>query len=229
MEKNNSINLNGALQFKSMLTKIGIITLSFAVIANFVPAIYLWIAYGIAPSGKEILTIWGLAAATYGVSWVIQPIAYFSVLGSSGSYIAWLAGSVADIRLPSVAMAQKVSGYEAGTHEGDVISTIGIAGSVFVSVTMITIFTLIGTQVLPMLPEFITSSFKYILPSLFGAIYMELSSKNIRCGLMALIFGSLFTIFMASIVPGWALTLIIVFSGILSARIVFKMNKKKEI
>lgn len=213
--------------FNKSLAKIGIITLSIAVVANFIPAIYLWVAHGIAPSIKEIFTIWGLAAATYGVSWIVQPIAYFSVLGMSGTYIAWLAGSVADIRLPSVTMAQKASGYEAGTHEGDVIATIGTTGSVFVSLSIIAIFTIIGAQVLPLLPDYVTGAFKYILPSLFGAIYMELAKKNIKSGSLAMIFGAIITVFAASIIPGWAMTLVIVIAGIAASRIAFVMDNKK--
>ena len=84
-------------------------------------------------------------ASAYGVSWVVQPISYFPILGTAGSYIGWLAGSVGDIRLPAASMAQKVTGVEAGTHEGDVIGTIGTACSVFVSAGMITLFIFIGS------------------------------------------------------------------------------------
>ena len=213
-------------KFNKSLSKIGIITLSIAVVTNFIPALYLWLIHGIVPSFKEIITIWGLAAATFGVSWIVQPIAYFSVLGMSGTYIAWLAGSVADIRLPAVTMAQKSSGSEAGTHEGDVIATLGTSSSVFVSLTIVAVFTVIGSQVLPLLPASITDAFQYLLPALFGAIYMELSKKNIKTGMLAMVFGIILTIFASSMVPGWAMTLLVVISGIIASRIVFQREQK---
>jgi hypothetical protein len=221
--------LEKGFDFNKRLIKIGIVTLCCASVANFIPVIYLWIAHGIVPSGKDIMTIWGLAFATYGVSWIVQPVAYFSMLGASGSYIAWLSGSVADIRLPAVAMAQKVAGVESGTHEGDVISTIGITSSVFISVTMITIFTFVGAQIIDILPKFFTDSFKYILPSLFGAVYLQLSSKHLRSGAVTFIIGILVMYFGPVLGIGSAyLTLIVVISGMIVCRAFFIFEKNKN-
>ena len=123
------------------------------------------------PSGAILLQLWLLVASAYGISWIVQPIAYFATLGTAGSYIGWLAGSVGDIRLPAASMAQKVAGVEPGTHEGDVIGTIGTACSVFVSAGMITLFIIIGSWVVPKLPPFVTEAFNHILPALFGAFF----------------------------------------------------------
>ena len=173
-------NEKAALNAK--LIRIGVVTLSAGVVANFVPVIYLWLAYGEIPPLADILKIWTVALVTFGVSWLVQPLTFFSMMGTSGSYIGWLAGSVADLRCPAVTMAQKVSGYEAGTPEGDIISTIGIAGSVLVSVSMITLFTVIGANIIDALPAFIKASFKVILPAVFGAVYVELASKYLKMG-----------------------------------------------
>ena len=150
--------------FNKKLIKLGIGTVIFAIIANFIPAIYVYVAYGITPGIDGILRVWGIAAASYGISWVVQPIAYFGVLGASGSYIGWLAGAVGDIRLPAVTMAQKVAKVEQGTHEGDVMATIGTSSSVLVSVGFVTLFTFIGSRVLPLLPQSVLDAFNYILP-----------------------------------------------------------------
>lgn len=216
--------------FNGKLIKIGIISLCFAIIANFIPALYLWIAYGVIPSGKDILKIWGLAAGTFGISWIVQPIAYYSILGTSGTYIAWLSGSVADIRLPAVTMAQEVSGVESGTQRGDVMSTIGIASSVLVSITFITIFTFIGSEILYVLPKFVIDSFKYILPALFGAVYIEMSHRNIKIGFVTLIIGFMLVLSGRKLkIDNSFLTIIIVLSGILVARIFHVLNRNKNV
>ena len=84
-------------------------------------------------------------------------------------------------------MAHKAAKVEAGTPEGDVIATLGIATSVFVSVTIIGIFTLVGASVIPLLPKFIIASFKFIVPAVFGAVYVELASKDYKLGLIIII------------------------------------------
>ena len=158
--------------YDKKLVKIGRLTMLFAIIANFLPAVYVGVRYGEMPDIATIGKLWLLVASAYGISWIVQPIAYFATLGTAGSYIGWLAGSVGDIRLPAASMAQKVVGVEPGTHEGDVIGTIGTACSVFVSAGMITLFIAIGSYVVPNLPQFVTDSFNNILPALFGAIFV---------------------------------------------------------
>ena len=214
--------------YESKLVKIGRITMLFAIVANFLPAIYVGIRYGEMPSLSIIGQLWLLVASAYGVSWVVQPISYFPTLGTAGSYIGWLAGSVGDIRLPAASMAQKVTGVEAGTHEGDVIGTIGTACSVFVSAGMITLFIFIGSWVVPRLPAFVTDSFDHILPALFGAIYVDIARKDIRTGVCGIIAGIAILYFGGMLgINNGILTLCIVISGILINRVFFVLDKKK--
>ena len=196
--------------YDKKLIKIGRLTMFFAIIANFLPAVYVGVMYGEMPDMATIGKLWLLVASAYGISWVVQPIAYFATLGTAGSYIGWLAGSVGDIRLPAASMAQKVVGVEPGTHEGDVIGTIGTACSVFVSAGMITIFIAVGSYIVPHLPEFVTESFNNILPALFGAIYVLLLYFGKKLG-----------------INNGILTVLIVLSGILINRFFFVMDKKK--
>lgn len=215
--------------YDKKLIKLGMITVSFALVANFIPAIYLWAVHGVFPGFGNIFKIWGMLAAIYGISWVAQPVAYFGVLGASGSYIGWLAGSVGDIRLPAAAMAQKVSKTEPGTHEGDVMATIGTASSVLVSVGFVTVFTFIGAQVLPMLPVFVTKSFSYILPALFAAVYTDIAGKDLRAGSTALI-AAFILMYVCTVmkIPGAITTLIIVASGIIVNRVYYVIDRNKE-
>lgn len=163
------------MDFKTRVVKSGKIAVLLCIIANFLPGIYLWLVHGIVPTFKDLIQLWLLAAGAFGVSWIVQPLAYYGALGTAGSYLSWVVGSVIDIRLPAVLMAQKMANVEANTEEGEAISTLAVAVSVFVSVSIITLFTVIGVKLIPLLPEFITGSFNYILPAL---LY---SSGIIRC------------------------------------------------
>ena len=171
------------MDYKQRIIRSGQIALIMCIIANFIPGIYLWVAHGIMPSLQDILQIWLLAAGAYAVSWIVQPIAYFGAIGTAGTYLSWVVGSVVDIRLPAALMAQKMADVDPNSEEGECISTMAIAVSVFVSVGMITLFTIIGVQIIPYFPPFITGSFDYILPALFGAVYINLAKKNMRMGI----------------------------------------------
>ncbi|CZR96039.1 MULTISPECIES: hypothetical protein [Clostridioides] len=217
--------------YDKKMIKIGRISIGLAIIANFIPAIYVGLRFGEMPMLSVIFQIWGLVATTYGVSWIVQPIAYYPTLGATGSYIGWLAGSVGDIRMPAASMAQKIAGVESGTHEGEVVGTIGTCCSIFVSASMITIFTIAGYKVIPLLPEFVTNSFNYILPALFGAIYVDIARKDIRAGGCTIVAALAIMYFGEKIgIPGGLLTLLIVLVGILITRVFFvsDINKTKE-
>ena len=126
-------------------------------------------------------------------------------------------------------MAQKVAKVEAGTHEGDVIATIGTASSVLVSSFFVILFTFIGSKVLPMLPQFVLDAFNYILPALFAAVYVEVARKDMRTGIVGLAAGLvLMFICVVLALPSWVPTLVIVFSGIIVNRVFFVHDKKKE-
>ena len=219
-----------AQEFRTRCIKAGQFAMILCIIANFIPGIYLWLFHGIVPSLPDLFQLWLLAAGAFGVSWVVQPLAYYSAIGTAGSYLSWVVGSVVDIRLPAVNMAQEIAKVEPGTEEGEVISMLGVSVSVFVSVSMVTIFTLAGTMLIPLLPAFITGSFNYILPALFGAVYINLAKKNMKMGLGTLAV-ALIVLYINNFVgiKGALINLLVVIMGMIVARCVYVMEKKNKI
>jgi hypothetical protein len=222
------LNNQSGYDFNARVVKLGITTLSAGIIANFIPVLYVWLAYGIIPPLADIMKIWVVAAIAFGASWTVQLPSYFPVLGMSGTYVSFLVGSVAEIRLPASAMAQKVTGVEQGTRESEVISTIAIAGSVLVSAFIITLFTFIGAAVIPLLPKFIQKSFNYILPAVFAAVFLEFSSRYLKVGLVTLAFAVIFTFVGTTIkIPGWLWSPCIIVVGVMIARFFYNLERKR--
>ncbi|MDY2736042.1 hypothetical protein [Intestinibacter sp.] len=217
------------MSYDKKVIQIGTIAMLVAIVGNFLPVAYLAIFKGLCPSGAQIMQIWGVAAATYGISWVIQPISYYPALGAGGSYIGWISGSVGDMKMPSITMAQKISGYEAGTAEGKCMSTIAVVGSIFTSFSIVTIFTIIGNVVLPLLPALVTFAFTFTLPALFAAIYVQMLPKSAK--------GSIATFIIALVIyhivkttganTGFA-TLGAVIGGMISCYFVYNMDHKND-
>jgi len=175
--------------FTSKVIKIGTITTLAAIIANFIPSLYLWIVHGLAPSMAQIGSIFILCLSTRVVSWFVQPLSYYGGIGRIGSYISWVGGSVADIRVPAMTQAQETAGVDATSPEGEAISAIGATTSVFVTVALVTVFALFGSWIIPMLPPVITNSFVFMLPALFGAVYVSMAVKTPRLGVPIIIIG----------------------------------------
>ena len=60
-----------------------------------------------------------------------------------------------------------------GTHEGTVVTAIGIATSTFVSLSLMTFLAVAGHIIMQMLPGPVVDALKYLLPALFGALFTE--------------------------------------------------------
>lgn len=219
--------MEGNYNFQAQSSRIGMFTLAAGLIANFVPALYLAGVVGVMPQFTDLVQIYAVALSAFGVSWIVQPLSFYPMLGIGGSYISWLCGNVADIRVPAATMAQKVANAEPGSPQGDVMATIGIAGSVFVSVAILTLFTFIGAAIMPMVPKFVTKAFGFILPAVFGGVYAELSRKHFKIGIMTIVLGLGITFIAPKIgIPNALLTILIISGGVAMARVVYLTTKK---
>ncbi len=59
---------------------------------------------------------------------------------------------------------------ESGTEEGSIISTIGIAVSILVNISILTIGVILGGSVLSKIPAEVVEKLNLILPALFGSV-----------------------------------------------------------
>lgn len=218
------------MSYEKKVNRIGIIGMLVAIVGNFLPVAYLAIFKGLSPSFSQVMQIWGVAAATYGISWVIQPISYYPALGAAGSYVGWISGSVGDMKMPSIAMAQKISGYEQGTHEGDCVSNIAVVASIFTSFSIVTIFVIIGSAVLPLLPEAVTFALtNFTLTSLFAAIYIQMLPKSYKGAIATLVVAFIiYYIVKTAGVPSGLATLGAVIGGMICCIIVYNMEHKND-
>ena len=216
--------------FVKKCIKIGTITLLLGIIANFTPPLYLWLGLGVHPPVEDILKIFLVIASTYAASWITQPITFFPLLGASGSYVTWLSGSGAEIRTPASNMAQKAAGVEQGTPEGNVISTIGVATSVFVSFAVITLFVFAGQALSPMLPVFVKKSFSFILPAVCAGVVINLAKDHLDLCAAIVVFSAvaIYVQKFALHMPGWFVTLLIVLMGAFFGYVKYRLTESAK-
>ncbi len=200
-------------------------TLLLALVFSFAPAAYLALFHGIMPPVSAILEALGLIAAIMVTSWIVEPIAYFPILGTSGTYMSWLAGNISNVRVPVSALAQDVAGVQEGTPEGDVISTLGIGVSVIVNLIMLVIAVIGGTALVNALPESLRTAFDYILPAVFGAILASFAMRDLKLGLIALALAFIFTFIGA---PTWITLPVCVFGTIGLGLMFYNIERKKK-
>lgn len=117
---------------------------------------------------------------------IIEPIAYFPVLGIPGLFMAFLTGNIGNLKVPASAVAQDAAGVEVGSPQGNIISVIGIAVSTIVSVIFISLAVFLGASILSTLPKAVVSALNYLLPALFGGLLAKFSSGHPKLGAIAI-------------------------------------------
>ena len=214
--------------FDKKCLRLGLITMCCAVIASFLPALYLWLFHGVIPSPPDIASIAGMMAASFAVGWVVQPITFYPALGVGASCLSWTTGNVGDLRMPAISAAQKAAEVEAGTPEGNVLSTMAAAVTNFVTVIWLTFVVIVGTGLISILPDSVTDAFSYIAPAIFGAIVIDYAMKNLRFNVPLIIaaFITYAVLSMLGLSSVW-ITLLVVIIGMFVSRGVFMIQSKK--
>lgn len=173
-------------------------------VAMFLPALLLYLIYGVAAPWAGILAGLGLALAYLAPLAVIEPVSYYPVYGDAGNYMSMTTGNVANLRLPCAAVAQAVAGVPEGTRMGAVIACIGIAVSVVVGVAGVFFGALAGGWVTAQFPPWLSAAFKsYLLPAVLGAVFGQFALRGPVYAVPALVIATV------PLLLGWQPTLII--------------------
>lgn len=178
-------------EYTPSMNRIGKITGYLGVALCFLPAIGLAVVYGLLPQPAALLTAFVAGASAFGMLWFVEPISYFPVLGPVGTYMAFLSGNISNMRVPCASVAQVSAGVKPGTHQGSIIATLGMAVSIVINVAVLTVGVILGSSVLSLLPASVTQALNYLLPALFGALLVQFAMKQVKLGVIVLVFGIL--------------------------------------
>ncbi|TJX12774.1 hypothetical protein E9840_12005 [Tissierella creatinini] len=211
--------------FSKKITKYGRITLLGAIPLCFLPALYLWFAHGSIPAVGTILTGWFLIASIYGAEYVMTPISYFPILGVSGTYIAFLSGNIANMRVPCAIVAQEAVGTEAGSNEAEVVATLGMCGSIITNLIVTTVAAIGGVWLYNLFPPIVMEALNYVLPSIFGALFALFAIRFPKFGAFGLGI-AMFLTGVVKVIPTILLVPICVFSTMAFAAMDYKKKKQ---
>jgi len=119
----------------------------------------------------------------------IEVLTYVPMLGTGGSYLGFVTGNVTNLKVPCALNAMEAAGGDAGSEEGEVLSTIAIATSAIVTTLIIVVGVLLLSQIRPFLEsEFMQPAFDNILPALFGGLGVVYLSKDWKIAIVPMVF-----------------------------------------
>lgn len=208
-------------KYEKLNHRIGRITLPIGFALTFLPPLILWLKFGVVPDVKSLLSgILSISAIMAPVS-LVEVITFSAMIGSGAIYICYLTGNIVNLKIPSAVMAMEVCETEPATEEGEIVSTIAMAGSVISSELVI----LLGVILLAPLTDKLSHpavqpAFQQILPALFGALGAYYLLKEWRVAVMPLVLA--IALNLVTDLPT-ALTIpLCVASSVLAARFLYK-------
>ncbi len=120
---------------------------------------------------------------------LIEVITFVPMLGTAGSYLAFVTGNLTSLKVPAALTAMDNAEVKSGTEEGEVISTIAVAVSSIVTTLIIALGVALLVPLTPILDNpAIKPAFDNILPALFGGLAVVYISKNPKLAITPLIF-----------------------------------------
>lgn len=204
----------------------GRLTLWIAVALCLLPCLYLSFVLGFHPGWGVVGAGFVGIAAAVGSAWFVEPISYFPILGISGTYMSFLAGNISNMRLPCAAAAQNALKTKPGSRKAEMVGILGIASSIVINVITLTLLVLIGTVLVANLPPVVKESFVFVLPGVFGAMFMNFAMKGPIYALFALPIG--IALNFADFIPVWAKTPIAVFASIGIGILYYRSTQKAK-
>jgi hypothetical protein len=139
--------------------------------------------------------------------------------------MSFLSGNIANMRVPCSAVAQEALGVEPGTQKAELVSTLGIGGSIVTSQIVVTLAAAAGNVIISLIPVVLVSAFDYVLPAIFGALFVMFAIKYPIYGVFALTV-TLVLLGVVKVLPAWVVIPVTIFSSIAFAAISFKRKTR---
>ncbi len=168
--------------------------------------------------------------AAVGIVWtvssVVEFLVYTPMLGSGGSYLAFITGNLINMKIPCAINARDLSGVKAGTKENEIVSTLSIAVSSLVTILVLALGVLLLQPLTPVLQnEALRPAFDHVVPALFGAMAYKYYRKNIKLAVWPLLLMSALFIFVPALQS--QTSILILPSGALAIFLAWRQMKKE--
>ena len=180
---------------------------------------------GAMPDLKAVAKGYMAVGLVWTVSSVVEFLVYTPMLGSGGSYLAFITGNLINMKIPCAVNARDIVGVKTGTAENEIISTLSIAASSLVTIVVLALGVLLLQPLQPVLQsEALQPAFSNVVAALFGAMAYKYFRRNMKIAILPLILMSLLFILVPSLTG--STSFMIIPSGALAIGIAWYLFRK---
>ena len=214
------------LSYRDSVHRMGRVWILSALAMMIAVPVAICIYYSAWPPAGGILKGFLSVAPIFWTVGVIEVFTYVPMLGTGGSYVGFVTGNLANLKVPCALNSMDRAGVEPGTEEGEVISTLAISTSSIVTTLIIALGVVLLSQIEPILESpVLQPAFENILPALFGALGVVFVSKDWKIAIVPLVV--MVTLFLLVPSLAGAVGLLVPVGALIAigvARILYKKN-----
>lgn len=191
--------------------------------APFVMGIYL----GAMPDLNATIRGFLAVGIVYLVSGIVEYLVYVPMLGSGGSYLAFITGNLINMKIPCAMTAKDIVGVKSGTKESEIVSTLSIATSSLVTILVLALGVLLLLPLQPVLQSpTLQPAFANVVPALFGAMAFKYYRKHYFIAAVPLLVMSALFLLVPSLLS--QVSIMIIPSGFLAIGLAFVLFRKQQ-
>lgn len=180
---------------------------------------------GVMPDMHAFLKGFLNVAVIYYPTSLVEYLIYVPMLGSGASYLSFITGNLANLKIPCAINAREMAGARTGTPENEIISTLSVATSSLVTVVVLALGVLLLVPLQPVLSNpVLTPAFDNVVPALFGALGLKYFLKGRKFAAIPLVLSSTVCILMPSMIGQTSVLLIVI--GALTIGVSFVLYRK---
>lgn len=185
----------------------------------------LGLVLGVMPDMNAFLKGFFNVAIIYYPTSLVEYLIYVPMLGSGASYLSFITGNLANLKIPCAVNAREMAGARTGTPENEIISTLSVATSSLVTVVVLALGVLMLVPLQPVLSNpVLAPAFDNVVPALFGALGLKYFIKGRKFAAVPLLLSSAVCILMPSMISQMSVLLIVI--GALTIGVSFVLYRK---
>ena len=184
---------------------------------------------GVTPAIHQMVIGIGVLSLIYLPGGIVEVATYSPILGTTATYLAFITGNLANLKIPCVMNARQIVGTQVGTEENEVVSTVSVVASTLTTVAIMTLGIILLIPLRPILSsDVLQPAFNWVVSALFGALGYKYFKGNLKIVAIPL----LLMVVLAFLLPGFVIgniTIIIMVGAVTSVLVAKLLYDKKLI
>ena len=182
---------------------------------------------GVTPDIHQMVIGIGVLSLIYLPGGIVEVATYSPILGTTATYLAFITGNLANLKIPCVMNARQIVGTQVGTEENEVVSSVSVVASTLTTVAIMTLGIILLIPLRPILSsDVLQPAFNWVVSALFGALGYKYFKGNLKIVAIPL----LLMVVLAFLLPGFVIgniTIIIMVGAVTSVLVAKLLYDKK--